>query len=66
MFCRFNIKVYVCSAVIAGKARLGVLTDYKGGEDDNSPNDVGSIRESADGTNAFGSRKPVVVSHRHP
>lgn len=66
MFCIFNIKVYVCSAFEIGKARLGVLTDYKGGEADNSPNDVRSIREYADGTNAFGSRKPVVVGHRQP
>ena len=53
MFCRFSIKIYVCNAVAIGKARLGVLTDYKGGEDDNSPNDVRSIRESANDTNAF-------------
>lgn len=53
MFCRLSIKVYVCIVLAIGKARLGVLTDYKGEEADNSPNDVGSIRERTDGINAF-------------
>ena len=55
-----------CNA--AAIRRIGAVkdTDYKGGEDDNSPNDVDFNSSAADGINSFGNRKPVVVSLRHP
>lgn len=52
----------------AATNRIGTinLTDYKGGEDDNLPNDVNDNSSVADGSNASPYREPVVVSLRHP
>lgn len=40
--------------------------DYKGGEDDNSPNDFIYCNPAVAGNSALGHREPVVVSLRHP
>ena len=66
MFCRFSIKIYVCSAVATNKIGTAVDNDYKGGEDDNSPNDFIYRNPAADGNSSLGHRESVVVGLGHP
>lgn len=66
IFCRFSIKVYVYSAVATNKIGIAIDNDYKGKEDDNSPNDFIYRNPAADGNSSLGHRESVVVSHRHP
>lgn len=40
ILCGFNNKTYNCIAVATNKIGTATLTDYKGTEEDNVPNDV--------------------------
>ncbi len=57
---------YICSAAVTNRIGARVLTDYKGKEVDNFPNDVQDTCSAADDIKALGLRNTIVVSLKQP